>query len=203
MIKQDYRTQELSVKVREYSDAYFYALKDQTPLFCALKITVYRTLEEENKEEFLGMYYKEWEQETSVNTINRFIKKVLEDAGYRKDYLSEGRGFDEIIPFADDDGVNKKCREAIQRLQKKKGNTRNFKDYLKLKTFGIDKYSRAKKDVLASKLTERELKLAHDTFVSDEKAEISCLRWCCRGLSIKHAIRKVKTDLEVAENIKR
>lgn len=72
---------------------------------------------------------------------------------------------------------------------------------MNLKTYGMDKYSRMKIDKLQELLKEKDIELAKIAF-DDDKLILSTLRWCCRGLLIDDAIRKVKTDLEIANNIK-
>ena len=51
-------------------------------------------------------------------------------------------------------------------------------------------------------LRNKDIELAKLAFEYDEKSMLSALRWRCRGLLIDDAIRKVKTDLEVASNIR-
>ena len=97
--------------------------------------------------------------------------------------------------------MNKKCQQPIDNFYSKKSHKRVFKDYANLKTYGIDKYSKIKIDKLQELLKEKDIELAKTSF-NDDKSILSTLRWCCRGLSIDDAIRKVKTDLEIANNTK-
>lgn len=201
MIKQKYFNDDYVVIIEEDEQAYFYAMKDREALNCALIFKVYKNINKGKKGEYLGYYYKSWTDETSPNSINAFIKEILENPDFRKDYLGEGEGFDGIISYANENGVNKKCQQSIERLYSKKASKRSFKDYMNLKTYGIDKFSRMKLDKLKDLLREKDIELAKATF-DDEKLVLSTLRWCCRGLMIDDAIRKVKTDLEVANNIR-
>lgn len=201
MIKQKYFDDDYIVIIEEDEEAYFYAMKDREPLSCALIFKVYKNINEGKKGEYLGCYCKSWKDETSQNSINAFIKEMLENPGFRKDYLDDGQGFEGVISYSNENGVNKKCQQSIERLYSKKASKRSFKDYMSLKTYGIDKFSRMKFDKLKDLLREKDIELAKANF-DDEKLVLSTLRWCCRGLLIDDAIRKVKTDLEVANNIR-
>lgn len=201
MIKHKYSNNDYIITIEEDEQAYFYAMKDREPLYCALIIKCHKNLGKNKKGEYLGYYHKTWSKEVSSNSINSFIKNILENPDFRKEYLSEGEGFNGVISYSNENGVNKKCQEAIKNFYNKKSSKRVFKDYLNLKTYGIDKFSRMKIDKLEGLLTEKDIKLAKLAF-DDEKLVSSTLKWCCRGLLIDDAIRKVKTDLEVANNIK-
>lgn len=201
MIKQKYFNDNYVITVEEDEQAYFYALKDRESIGCALIIKVHKNLGKNKKGDYLGYYYKIWEQETSSNAINSFIKDILEKPEFRKDYLSEGEGFDSVISYTTENGVNKKCQQAIERFYSQKSSKRGFKDFINLKTYGLDKFSRMKLDKIEGILRAKDIELAKSAF-DDEKLVLSTLRWCCRGLLIEDAIRKVKTDLEVANNMR-
>jgi len=74
-----------------------------------------------------------------------------------------------------------------------------FQDFMRLKVGGRDEYSGLRLDQL-KQLVPEHLKVAEA--IEDEAAIASCLRWMLRGLPLDKAIRKVRTDLEVAENAK-
>ena len=94
------------------------------------------------------------------------------------------------------------CKEAIERFYKSKGK-KSFRDYLNLKTFGIDKFSRMKLDKLTGLVDNNNNNIDKaQQELGDEKLVLNVLRWNCRGLRIDDAIRKVKTDLEVAKNMR-
>lgn len=91
--------------------------------------------------------------------------------------------------------INRRCGEQISTLNAKAQTS--FKDYVGLKTGGMDEWSRTKD---MDKIVDQEiLKILEQYFTSRYHID-SCLRWYCRGLRLDYAIRKVKTDLEVAEN---
>lgn len=201
LIRQKYLDDNYIISIEEDEQAYFYAMKDREDIYCALIIRVHKSLEKCKKGEYLGYYHKVWSKEVSVNTINSFIKNILEKPEFRKDYLYDGNGFEGIISYTNENGVNKKCQQAISKFYSIKASKRRFKDYIALKTYGIDKFSRMKLDKLEELLKVKDVELAKSAF-DDEKLVLSVLRWCCRGLLIDDAIRKVKTDLEVANNIR-
>lgn len=201
MIKQKYLNDDYIITIEEDEQAYFYAMKDREYLYFALIFKVHENLGEGKKGEYLGCYHKTWEKEVSSNIINKFIKDILENPEFRKEYLSDGKGFDDIISYTNKNGVNKKCQQAIDNLYSKKASNRKFKDYMNLKTYGLDKFSRMKLSDMEELLRNKDIELAKSTF-EDDKSILSTLRWCCRGLLIEDAIRKVKTDLEVASNIR-
>lgn len=74
-----------------------------------------------------------------------------------------------------------------------------FRDYVRLKVGGRDEFSGIGLDQLKALVPEHQM--VADTF-QGEAAIASCLRWMMRGLPLDKAIRKVRTDLEVAENAK-
>ena len=201
MIKQKYSNNDYIITIEEDEQAYFYAMKDREPLYCALIIKCHKNLGKNKKGEYLGYYHKTWDNEVPPNAINSFIKDILEKPDFRKDYLGDGEGFNDVISYSNENGVNKKCQQSIDNFYSKKLSKRAFKDYMNLKTYGMDKYSRMKMDKLQELLKEKDIELAKTAF-DDDKLILSTLRWRCRGLLIDDAIRKVKTDLEVANNIK-
>lgn len=98
--------------------------------------------------------------------------------------------------------VDKRCIAAIHRLNKQKMGKLKFKDFAALKTFGIDKFSRAKLEILLEALPPEAMQAVEAGFPEDdsEKERISALRWMARGLEADRAIRKVKTDCEIRNN---
>lgn len=74
-----------------------------------------------------------------------------------------------------------------------------FQDFMRLKVGGRDEFSGLGLDRLRQ-LVPDHLKVADA--IQDDAAIASCLRWMLRGLPLDKAIRKVRTDLEVAENAK-
>ncbi len=74
-----------------------------------------------------------------------------------------------------------------------------FRDFVRLKVGGRDEFSGLGLDQLKQMVPEH-LKVADA--IEGEASIASCLRWVLRGLPLDKAIRKVRTDLEVAENAK-
>jgi hypothetical protein len=198
-MEQTYKSENYIVKVKEDEDAYFYALKDGEKLSYALKIIVYTNKGGKQGKE-VARYAEQWDEEISSNSINKFIKDILEKPEYREGYLIDGDGFNEVVKFSDDTGVNIKCKQAIDAFYKKNASKRKFKDYAGLKTYGIDKYSRMKLEKIAEILSQKDIDTVSLSFKDDEKSILTALRWCCRGLKVDDAIRKVKTDLEISAN---
>lgn len=111
---------------------------------------------------------------------------------------------DEEIPdisveeYAETYNVKPSCAKSILDLSKKK--TRVFKDYCNLKTDGIDGWSRKKKDQMLDHLSKENVFPVIESFFIDEKQQLSCLKWYCRGLPLKDAIRKQLVDNEITDN---
>ena len=202
MIEQKYLNDDYIITIEEDEQAYLYAMKDREHIHCALIFKVHKNKGKGEKGEYLGYYHKVWEKEVNSNVINKFIKDILENPEFRKEYLSDGKGFGDIISYTNKNGVNKKCQQAIDNLYSKQASSRRFKDYMNLKTYGLDKFSRMKLADIEELLRNKDIELAKLAFEYDEKSMLSALRWCCRGLLIDDAIRKVKTDLEVVSNIR-
>lgn len=96
--------------------------------------------------------------------------------------------------------VNLSCASAILAFYQK--DTHGFKDYMELKTGGIDSWSR----VSSAELVERvgaDVSSAAAVYLGNEKQLLSCLKWRCRGLALSDAIRKALVDTEVADNCNR
>lgn len=72
-----------------------------------------------------------------------------------------------------------------------------FRDFANLKVGGRDRYTPLRLGELKSLVSDSHIVDA--ALDHDEKAVASCLRWILRGLPIDKAVRKVRTDLEIAE----
>lgn len=99
--------------------------------------------------------------------------------------------------YADRYNVHESCAKGIIDFYKEKKHT--FKSYASLKTGGIDFWSRKKLDFLKENTGEDVYKKTTGLF-SDEKDVLSCLKWRCRGLALKDAVRKILVDKEIADN---
>lgn len=195
-------TDEYVVTVKDNEEDYFYALKDREPLYCSISVLIHRNSGKGKKGEHLVTYSNRWVEKVPSSTIYNFIRNILEKPECREKYRVDGEDFKDVIQYTHESGVNKKCYQAIQRFYKIKPSNRKFRDYANLKTFGIDKFSRLKKEALY----ERSLKVHIDEVekaFEDEKDIASTLKWILRGLECEDAIRKTKTDLEIASNIRR
>lgn len=91
--------------------------------------------------------------------------------------------------------INPSCREAIRRFE---GSAKAFKDYMQLKTGGMDGWSRAGNDWLMETAGEEACRELGRYL--DRKGILSCLRWHGRGLSLEDSVRKVLVDQEVSAN---
>ena len=104
--------------------------------------------------------------------------------------------------YAVEHDINAGCAKGIKEFYIY--GSRSFKDYMKLKTLGIDSVSRMKKEALEEKCADggyaSKVIFAH---IADEKDALSALRWHVRGLTIRDSIRKVLVDMEVRENYKK
>lgn len=95
------------------------------------------------------------------------------------------------------EGINPRCEKAI-RLFRKKRNPR-FKDFVELKSYGQDKYSRLKEEGLILILGEDVCEEIRGK-VNEPEGYLPALRWAVRGLSAEDASRKANVDLEVSAN---
>lgn len=73
-----------------------------------------------------------------------------------------------------------------------------FKAFAGLKVGGFDRFSRMGRDELREQAGKNAAALALKEFREDERHQASALRWMLRGLAVDLAIRKVKTDIEIA-----
>lgn len=136
----------------------------------------------------------------SASAWEQFVDKFLSDNKYRKTLLIDGDGWDGVIekPKAD---VHPKCAAAIARIEKMKESRLNFRIFADLKTFGQDAFSRKKIPELEVVIGgENVAMIKSDERMADERLYASALKWCARGLSSNHSIRKVLTDKEISEN---
>jgi hypothetical protein len=77
----------------------------------------------------------------------------------------------------------------------------SFRDFASLKVGGRDEFTKLRLSQLRQLVAESEIIDA--ALDHDESAVASGLRWMLRGLPIEKAIRKVRTDLEIAEQARR
>lgn len=200
-VEQKYKKDNIQVQFTEDEDAALYAFKDGEEYFLCVKILIHE-LNENGKKKFLGRYFQEFKQKVSSVSYNKFVQKFLEDPAYREEFYSDGERWTGVIAFKTEKGVNQKCLHQIQRINSKNANKLNFKDFANLKSFGLDGFSRMKYEKLAEIVEDKDVKMVEQTFPDDEKLVVNTLRWAARGLTVGHAIRKVKTDLEIQANMR-
>ena len=197
-IKQTYRNDLVEVRVKEDEQAYFYAMKDGEEVGYCLNIQVIDL----TTKDCLNEYFVQLSVGANMGAYHQFMKKFLTQPKFREDYRNDGKkaGWEGVISLeVDDKGVDQRCERQIQRLNGAKN--LHFKDFMGLKTFGRDKVSSMKREVLIEKLSTSDIALVEQE-LDNEKQQITALRWIYRGLNPKLAIRKVLTDLEIANNMR-
>lgn len=104
------------------------------------------------------------------------------------------------IPICDiPKDINENCRESILAFQKKVNPS--FKDYSSLKTYGMDVYSRMPYCELEDFANSKALfQNCQEPILQNQKHFASVIRWILRGLGPKDALRKVKVDIQIAQN---
>jgi len=96
--------------------------------------------------------------------------------------------------------VNTECARAIQEFAHK--GTQRFKDYVKLVTGGRDYWSTFyKEDMICNDIDAHNAYDVIKTYIKEDYLCTFALRWYCRGLPLKHCIRKVLVDNELSSNI--
>ena len=95
------------------------------------------------------------------------------------------------------EGANEKCKKAISKFKKKC--KPRFRDFVELKSFGQDKYSRLKEDKLKEILGEDVCREIREK-VNAPEGYMPALKWAARGLSAEDAAHKANVDLDVSRN---
>lgn len=176
----------------EDEDAYFQMLKDFDDFRTIIKVIV-----TDNNNKYMATYMKQFGAKVNDGIIHNFINHFMEFENDRHNYLLDGINITE--KYQNKDIVNKKCRDMINRLQKKKMSQLRFKDFMNLKTFGRDSVSSMKESDLIALINPNDIKIIQDENLPKE-FQLMAYRWIVRGLQVNYAIRKVKTDMEVREN---
>lgn len=184
---------EYTFQVREAQDwAYCNALKDGMNPCLILFIHAV-----DEKGTVVAEYERVWEGHLNSAHAYAFINKFLQDSKYRQQYQTHGDPIIAELPKSKD-LVNPLCAKAIQRVNASKSEKLKFRDFAALKTYGRDKVSSMKMDVLKDIVSEEEMERIKGAV--DERDVIAVLRWMKRGLHMDHAIHKVKVDREIANN---
>lgn len=197
-IQQTYRNDEVEVQVTEDEQAYFYAMKDGEEVGYCLTIQVVDL----KTKDCLNEYFIQLPVGANMGAYHQFIKKFLTQPKFREEYRNDDKekGWEGVISLeVDDKGVDQRCERQIQRLNGSKN--LHFKDFMNLKTFGRDKVSSMKREKLVEELSSSDVSLVEQE-LDGEKQQVAALRWIYRGLNPKLAIRKVLTDLEIANNMR-
>jgi len=200
-VYQVYTKGDIQIQFKEDEQAALYALKDQEEYFLCVRILVHSVEKNGKKKALIGEYFKEFQSKVTSVPYHNFVKKFLEDPDYRKQYHVDGKEWEGQLQFTSEKGVNKRCQRQIESLNKRKVEKLKFKDFANLKTYGMDDFSRMKYEKLADIVEEPNLQTIEQSF-EDEKQRLITLRWVGRGLKVKHAVRKVKTDLEIQANMR-
>jgi hypothetical protein len=195
-IDEQYTNQNTTVTFKENENEAFDTLKHGELYYLALDICVYKD------DQLLAKYFRNFESKVTTHHFQRFIQKFLEEPRYREAYAVDN--FDPwtgFIPYAKEtegNKINQKCWQDIQWLTNMKNP--KFNDFANLKTYGIDGFSRLKIEQLANLVMKTEYDLIMKSFDEPHYA-LTALRWKARGLPADLAIRKVKTDLEIRNNM--
>lgn len=105
--------------------------------------------------------------------------------------------FDGEIPVARAARPVIHAQPEIERIANTPIESLGFRDFLQLKS-GRDQFSKIKLADLKTAVSHSDCQTVSSEFADDPKAEATCLRWILRGLTATKAIRKIKTDAEIA-----
>ena len=122
---------------------------------------------------------------------------VLIDIPDELDILPE---FTSNAEYARDHNIHKRCAADIQEFYLV--GDRSFKAYLSIKTGGIDYWSKESVYKMIDIVPDGIWDIIQEHF-ENEAQQKTCLRWCCRGLALSDAIRKVLVDTEASKNYER
>lgn len=149
-----------------------------------------------------ALYFHNFKKIVTVATVERYIEKFLTDESVRQ--LAPGSTVDilaGVVKKVKEKGtVDIRCQRQIDSLNNRNMSKLKFKDFMALKTYGRDKYSNIKLEVLQQIVSSDIVQIALKEFPEDKANQTTMLRWICRGLHVDKAIRKVKTDMEVSLN---
>jgi len=171
-------------------------LKDGDELTYDIKILVY------NQNEKIAQYRLEYDWSIGTARFHHFVSKFLINPDYRRQFIIEGE-WEEKLEYTTPTGyrINPICRKGIDEINRMKNTQLRFKHFANLKTGGVDGFSRLKFETLHKMIPQRIIDQIK-TEEMDESMTLNCLRWIARGLRPQRAIRKVKTDAEIRNNIR-
>ena len=146
----------------------------------------------------IASYQRDWLGPVGPATLQTFVDRFTQDAKFRLQFQRSGDPIPDELPKPDT-LIHPQCAKAINRINSAKPGKLKFKDFAALKTYGMDKVSRMKLDVLRDSVSKSEIQ---EIEASVGPADvIKVLRWVKRGLFVNHAIHKIKVDKEIAANI--
>ena len=134
--------------------------------------------------------YKSCKKNPSPNKRNEFIAISIDEEINKDDKTLS------VNEYAEKYKINKSCAVAINKFKK---SGKKFKNYIELKTGGMDHWSKFKKNDFIE-LYGIEIVEKVETYFQNVKDLEACFRWHSRGLSLKDSIRKTLVDIEVREN---
>jgi hypothetical protein len=181
--------EKLRILIKVDSKLSLYSLKDGSDV----PVYVIDVFEEQGRR--TERYYVKREFDTK--SFNSFIKLFLTDPVYRNS-LEKDENFEKesiwMIDYQAENGVSKSCFKSIQRLNKSNPESLKFKDFVKLNTGGLDKFSKMKEQDLIERIRDEDIKAIEKELSASETGRMKALRWVARGLRVDLAIRKVNTD---------
>lgn len=152
-----------------------------------------------NKNNMPVAYYERSWKRVGVSGLQQFVDKFCQDAEFRVKIQCEGEPINDVLE-KNEALIHPRCAKMIEALNKKDGASTRFGDFVALRTYGQDKVSRMKFDVLKDLLPEDKINELKETY--GEANMLKILRWIKRGLNPDHAIHKVRIDMEVAQNVR-
>lgn len=173
--------------------AYLYAFKENIPCFFILFADIF-----DEQKHLTAHYERVWEKKTNTAHVENFIKKFLQDAEYREQFRTAGEKVTECLVETVPNMIDPRTERAIRRINMAPPHTLSFKDFSALKTYGRDKVSNMKLEELKDIVSDAEMLEIEDQVPRDKV--VCVLRWVKRGLKCEFAIRKIKTDVTIANN---
>ncbi len=202
--KKVYHIGDVEVEFRPWTEEYYFLQRKggvpDDPLLQTDNVDiVVRWKDEQDVESF---YVKSFEK-LSDSKYTQFIEKFLVDPKYRDTYLVGGENWPGVLKLQGEEkpAVHPKCASSIKKIENTREQKLRFQDFAQLKTYGLDSFSRKKipeLEALVGADAIAEIKM--DSRMEDDKLYSTALKWCARGLSPQHAVRKVMTDKEISEN---
>lgn len=179
-------------------EVFFQLKKDESPFWTEMgkAAPMYQLLvcvKERNRE--VAWYKRLLEREMSAAHFDAFVRKFLSRPAYRESFAWVGSWNGTIVLPSNE--IHPECQKEIQRLNEH--DHLGFKDFARLKTFGLDKYSTATLKGLESMLPVDQQQIVKEQF-QNKRLVLMAFRWMVRGLKPEWAIRKVKTDLQIEQN---